>query len=58
MNVIIRAAVAVALLFTCSVVSLEVVKIHSGQSVQEACGRSGPSCRHCFPGVYTAQCPK
>jgi hypothetical protein len=31
---------------------------HRGVSVVDACGKAGPSCRRCYVGVYTAQCPK
>ena len=58
MNVVIRVLMAIVFAFTCLVAMYEITQTHYNQSVNEACGKAGPSCRHCYPGVYTAQCPK
>jgi hypothetical protein len=52
------AALALVMLVGTSVFTFDVVNNGKGQSVSVACGKAGPSCRRCYPNVYTAQCPK
>lgn len=51
-------ALALVMLIGTSIFTFDVASSGKGQSISVACGRSGPSCRHCFPNVYTAQCPQ
>jgi len=52
------AALALVMLIGTSVITFDVANNGKGQSVSVACGKAGPSCRRCYPNVYTAQCPK
>ena len=40
------------------IVTNNIVNNGKGESISVACGKAGPSCRRCYPNVYTAQCPK
>ena len=51
-------AVMALILLAGLVVALGAFNVHRGVSAVDACGKAGPSCRRCYPGVYTAQCPR
>jgi hypothetical protein len=47
-----------AAIFLLAIGLVTTTSIYHGISAFDACGKAGPSCRHCYPNVYTAQCPK
>jgi len=47
-----------ALILALSVVAVHTAVTFRGTSAVDACGKAGPSCRHCWPGLSTANCPK
>jgi hypothetical protein len=54
---ILRVCISV-LILALSVVAVHTAVTYRGTYAVDACGKAGPSCRHCYVGVYTAQCPK